>query len=218
MAFVDPGDLTTAQVVTETWMDTARLDLLDLDTRVTTAQSTANTGVTNAATADAKAGQAARWALGATTPAAKPMLLLGLTSTITVATATDLPIGWHTALANTNLMTWSAGSNPSQITITRAGIYTVSCRCSWASNATARRAVHLSKNGAGFANFIFGDARVSTIANDEAAFPSFSHSFLFAVNDVLRFEAWQSTGGNLNLENANLGGTKASIVYEGPIV
>ncbi len=217
MAFVDPGDLSTGQVVPESWMDTARADLLDLDTRATAAQSTANTGVANAATADAKAGQVSRWTLGVTTPAVKPMLILALTGTQSIANNTDQAINWQTATVNTGGITWSSVTNPSQITITRAGVYTVSFRGAFASNTTNFRAAHLSLNGTGTGNFINGDCRPGS-TNQETAWPTFSKSDLFAVNDVLRIQAWQNTGAALNLEHALLGGTKLSIVYEGPVV
>lgn len=215
MAFVDPGDLAHGTVVQESWMDTVRADLLDLDPRVTTAQSTANTGVTNAATADAKAGQASRWTLGTTTPGAKPMAVFTLNALQGISNLSDQPINWNVGTGNN--ITWSSSTNPSQITIARTGMYTVSCRLSWAVNATQFRAGHLSLNGTGTGNFINGDARPAS-TNNEAGNPCFTGLHLFTIGDVLRIQAWQNTGGSLNLDPTLLGGTRLSIVYEGPIV
>lgn len=182
-----------------------------------TAQTTANTGVTNAATALGVAQQASRWSLGSTTPDTRRGVILRRTTTQSVNSGADTPVTWQTADMNIGGM-WSSGTNPEQITIQRAGLYEVSCRIVWASNATNRRAVHLSKNGLGVGFFQTGDARVSTIANDEAAWPLFCRHFIFAVSDVLRFEAWQNTGAALNIDPTTLGGTFASVVYLGPIV
>lgn len=202
---------------TETKADNAQSTATSAAGAAATAQTTANTGVTNAATALGVAQQAARWALGSTTPTANPVLTLRRTAVQPIASGSDVPITWQAADANIGGM-WSNVTNPERITIQRAGIYIVSCRVAWASNATNRRAVHLSVGGLGVGFFRTGDARTASIANDEAAWPSFSRAFLFAVNDVLRFEVWQNTGGSLDVDHTTLGGTSASVVYQGPIV
>lgn len=182
-----------------------------------TAQTTANTGVTNAATALGVGQQASRWTLGSTTPAARHGVVLRRTTTQAIASGADVPVTWEAADVNVGGL-WSAGVNPERITIQRAGVYQVACRIAWASNNTNRRAVHLSVGGLGVGFFRTGDARVSTIANDEAAWPLFSRNFLFAAGDVLRFEVWQNTGGSLNIDPTTLGGTFCSVTYLGPIV
>lgn len=202
---------------TEVKADNAQSTATAAGTAAANAQTTANTGVTNAATALGVAQQASRWTLGSTTPGARHGVVLRRTNTQSVTSGADTPVTWETADVNVGGM-WSAGTNPERITIQRAGVYMVACRIVWASNATNRRAVHLSVGGLGVGFFKTGDARVSTIANDEAGWPQFARAFLFAANDVLRFEAWQNTGGALNIDPTTLGGTFCSVTYLGPIV
>jgi hypothetical protein len=219
------------RVVTKTDLDQVNAAILEVEgdaaaaqttatsagSAAATAQSTANTGVTNAATALGVAQQTSRWTLGSTTPGARHGVVLRRTTAQSVNSGADTPVTWQTADVNVGGM-WSSGTNPEQITIQRAGVYLVACRIVWASNATNRRAVHLSVGGVGVGFFKTGDARVSTIVNDEAGWPQFSRAFLFAAGDVLRFEAWQNTGAALNIDPTTLGGTFASVEYLGPIV
>lgn len=86
----------------------------------------------------------------------------------------------------------SISSNTDQITFNTAGKYTVSFNASFASNDLGSRALVLELNGT------TRIAQVFVLPNvGNATTLSLSTIYNFAVNDILRCQAYQSSGGNL---------------------
>lgn len=82
-----------------------------------------------------------------------PRCALRLTSTQSVANATDHTIEWDEAVWDSHGDMWDAGG-PSAITITRDGVYAFNLSVKWAENASGgKRAAYLQKNSSRLRDF-----------------------------------------------------------------
>lgn len=89
----------------------------------------------------------------------------------------------------------STTTNPSRITAKVAGRYLASAFVPWNTNATGSRQVRIAQNG-GAASFIASTAAVSGQATDMCiTFPVFD----LVINDYLEIQAFQDSGGNLDV-------------------
>ena len=98
-------------------------------------------------------------------------------------------------------------ANGDTVVINQAGLYAVTGKSSHAANAAGIRACRLTKNGTADANTVKGSAFINTeVTADGIA--AVSTPLLFvpcAVNDVIRVQTFQQSGGALNTSVSSLG-------------
>jgi hypothetical protein len=97
--------------------------------------------------------------------------------------------------------------NGDTVVINQAGLYAVTAKASFALNATGIRACRITLNGTADANTVKGSAFIMTVvsAGGIAAVSTPTLYIQCAVNDVLRAQAFQSSGAALNTSVASLG-------------
>ena len=122
-----------------------------------------------------------------------PMVRIARTTGQTVANTTWVYVDTWTQTFGTDGM-WTASNN--YIEIQTAGIYLVQYGGAWANNTTNDRLANISLNDTVPGNSSIHTANVKAIGvSDTSIFGSFIYSF--AVNDRIRFQVYQNSGGNL---------------------
>lgn len=120
------------------------------------------------------------------------------TSTQSIATATDTIVNgaWGTPSINQGFTSFSAGV----LTIATSGVYILSAQLNFANNTTGERGLHVSLNATDRLGYNYSTA-VITGGNHL----NISWTCSLEVSDTLSLNAYQNSGGNLNI-----GGTGAS--------
>jgi len=95
--------------------------------------------------------------------------------------------------------------NTDRITIIVPGVYTLSAWGVWDVNDTGTERLRITVNNVAVAGQSVNTS-VQTIALDI----SVSREHLMAAGDIVRLEAYQTSGGDLNLDTATLGVTRIS--------
>jgi hypothetical protein len=96
----------------------------------------------------------------------------------------------------------SVSSNTDRVTISKAGLYAINGKTSFAANATGARGCRLTKN----AIVINGGSIVNDAgATFETIVPSPPLYVQCAVNDILRVQGFQNSGGALNTATGTVG-------------
>lgn len=95
--------------------------------------------------------------------------------------------------------TWSAGSNPSRVTVNFTGIYQVTGSVAYESNATGSRGVELHRSEDGFK---FAGTIVQAAAN-EITVVSCSATVYLKKGDYIELYGYQTSGGDLNTAEIN---------------
>jgi len=127
-----------------------------------------------------------------------------------------LPLQTFTTTATWYTMNWTiegvdtGGMHPTNgdtVTINQAGLYAVAAKASFAPNVTGLRACRLTINGTADANTVEGTSIIqNNVGAGNVASASVPTVYVqCAVNDVLRAQAWQTSGGSLNSSAASLG-------------
>lgn len=97
--------------------------------------------------------------------------------------------------------------NGDTVVINQAGLYAISAKASYASNATGQRACRLTLNGTADADTIEGTSLIVNTAagglTASVATPTVYQQC--ALNDVIRAQGWQNSGAALNSSVASLG-------------
>lgn len=110
-------------------------------------------------------------------------------SLVTVVTATPTVLGWDAESFDGNGL-HSLVTNPSRITIKKAGVYLLVSKVNWDTNATGNRIQRFKKNGSTISS-------LTLVANAE------EYNFLYfaslAVGDYVELEVEQDSGVNLDL-------------------
>jgi hypothetical protein len=98
-------------------------------------------------------------------------------------------------------------ANADTVVITKAGLYALAAKGSNVGNATGQRGCRLTLNGSADGNTIKGTSVIvnNVGASFTAAIPLPSVYKQLAVNDTLRVQQWQNSGGALNTSVASLG-------------
>jgi hypothetical protein len=115
-----------------------------------------------------------------------------------IANATWVPVDWDTETIDGQGM-HSTSSNIERITPNGAGWYAVNASVAFTANATGVRGVRLIKNGGTVPG---GDALAPAFAGLDAAINNTCIMYL-AAGDNVRVEAYQSSGGALNVLRVN---------------
>jgi hypothetical protein len=93
----------------------------------------------------------------------------------------------------------STSSNTDRVTITQAGLYSVTAKGSFAGNATGIRGTRLLLNGTADANVVEGATVLfPAIGTSPVSVPLPTVYIQLAVNDILRVQVFQNSGGALN--------------------
>jgi hypothetical protein len=113
-------------------------------------------------------------------------------------------LNWTEEDADTGNMHPASGDT---VVINQPGLFSTGAKSSHALNATGIRACRLTMNGTADANTIKGTSKIETIVSAagiaSAATPT--KYVQCALNDVLRAQTFQSSGGALNTSVASLG-------------
>lgn len=142
-----------------------------------------------------------------------PAARIRLTSSVLLANATHTTVGFTSSNAtedfDTDGMITLSGSS-SSITIQTAGIYSCAASFDFASNATGIRYGRIFRDRSGTQTAI---AAFSYQTNPSGVFHTSAAGIIeCAVGDVIYMAVYQSSGGNLNLEQSDAG---TSIQYGG---
>lgn len=127
-----------------------------------------------------------------------PVWAFARTTAQSIANGTWTTVTWPTENIDTGNM-HSTVSNTDAVTINQAGVYSVSVKGGFAANSTGVRGARLLLNGTLDANAVQG-ATVLSLPNNigPAATPLPTVYLQLAVNDVLRVQVYQNSGGALN--------------------
>lgn len=91
-------------------------------------------------------------------------------------------------------------TNADTVVVTQPGLYAINGKVSYAGNATGQRACRLTLNGALDANTISGSSVI--VPNNGASLAAAAATptiyAQLALNDVIRVQTWQNSGGALN--------------------
>jgi len=96
-------------------------------------------------------------------------------------------------------------ANTDRITIIVPGVYVITAYASWEQHDTGTRRIRITVNAATVSGQE-GDTGGATITHDQSA----SHQRLLAASDIVRLEAYQTSGGDLNLDACSLEVTRIS--------
>ena len=114
------------------------------------------------------------------------------TTNQTLTTATVTPIDWDSQDYDTDDY-WEGVTNPERFTVPTAGKYRVSAVITWGANSTGRRHLRFHVNG----------VEQTTLATDPVGSAAYgmaaSETFDLAAGDYVTVEAYQTSGGNLDL-------------------
>lgn len=83
-----------------------------------------------------------------------------------------------------------------EITIRKAGLYSVTALASFAANATGIRRLQIAKNGATITPF-----QQPTVSSGGSTSMIVHELLVLAVNDIISVNCFQTSGGNLDLTN-----------------
>lgn len=168
-------------------------------------------GITTAATADDRLGAGVGTGSNVTTGSAAsqladlrsratalegpPLVQVTLTADQAIASTTETPISWGSAPRNPNTM-WSAG-NPTRLTVPagQGGLYLICGTIAFQVSGTGGRALHARVNGAGNYIRLGSTPGISTIHSEM----SLSVPLILAAGDYVEINAWQNSGGSLNI-------------------
>jgi hypothetical protein len=121
-----------------------------------------------------------------------PMCSLTRTAALSqTATATYQPVAWDTEkFTQTDTGMWSAGSNPSRINLTTAGVYYVTGGAAFAGSVTGLRATQIQRNGVtqAFGTLVPGNSAINYL-NVAALIESDGTQYV-------ELAVYQDTGGN----------------------
>lgn len=134
------------------------------------------------------------------------------TSTLSVANSTDTTVTWQDATGN-GLGWWSAGTNPTRVTVRAAGRYVASCFSRWAGNGTGYRTAEIRLNGS---TIIGRGAQISAAAGAPTQFSVVSPPLDLAIGDYVELIVWQNSGGALDLLHQNIYSNGLALAYIGP--
>ena len=95
---------------------------------------------------------------------------------------------------------WVVG-DPTKITIKTTGKYIITSNMSWATNATGIRAAYITKNGSSFSPLVESQVSAASASTTQL---SVSSIVSLAAGDTIELRAYQTSGGNLNIENSRL--------------
>lgn len=134
------------------------------------------------------------------------------TTTLSVATSTDTTVTWEAATGN-GLGWWSAGTNPTRVTVRAAGRYFASSFSRWAANGTGLRTAEIRLNG----TTVIGRAGLAfAAAGSPTQFSVVSPPVDLAIGDYVELIVWQNSGGALDLSFQNLYSNGLALSYIGP--
>jgi hypothetical protein len=103
-------------------------------------------------------------------------------------------VAWEQADFDTDSF-WSAG-NPTRITIPKTGYYLITGNIAFDLNSTGMRQVIFRQDGTTFLNYVSSGAAHDTADTNIA----FAHIFLFEAGDYIETGVFQTSGGDLLLE------------------
>lgn len=139
---------------------------------------------------------------------ARPFATLVNPATQSITTATDTALTWSTEVADTD-GGHSTVTNTSRYTVQTAGHWTFTANVPWASNATGRREVWFRTNG----TFVFSTVNMSAGASLQHG-QSITEKIFMLVGDYVEAVVHQTSGGNLNVDNAFRGGQRFHAIWE----
>lgn len=109
---------------------------------------------------------------------------------------------------DTDAMHTTGGSNQN-FTVPKAGKYLVRCEVYWAAHATGLRQIRVTQQGTQM-------GETADLPGQATAFSqAYSDVLNCAASDVLVFQVWQNTGGNLNVTQVGAYGISASVTFLG---
>ena len=123
-----------------------------------------------------------------TTP---PYCQVTASSTANVGSGSFTNIAFDGEVEKTANMTHSNVTNNTRVTVTIAGLYTVTVSTSWTANATGMRGILVKKNGTN----MFQDYQGAPTTQGSSV--SASWDIRLAANDYIEAARYQSSGGNL---------------------
>jgi hypothetical protein len=148
---------------------------------------------------------------GGATATTAPYAVLRRVAAQTLNNDTNVPVEWDTAVRDTHNGWADAGTNPSRYTLPISGAYDFMGLAAWSANATARRAVHLLKNGAG----VDGTQVIGTAQAIGVTSLFFAGSVTGVAGDYLGVNMWQNSGTGLTTATA-LPTVSVTFEYKGP--
>lgn len=126
-----------------------------------------------------------------------------ITSNKSISNNSDTVVTFDAAGVNNDAM-WVASVN--HFTIKTAGVYWVWAQTHFTAHATGYRACHIMLNGTSpTSNSVAAGARNPLNANDGNFFTCVTPPLQLAVNALLYFSVFQTSGGSLNLDTTDSG-------------
>lgn len=152
---------------------------------------------------------------GSLTNLGRPRVLVSLSSTVSVPNVTDTSIPWQFVVSDPRSM-WSAGV-PDVLTVKDAGDWLFFGQERWAASPTGTRAGKVMKNGINptVAGVTQSSAAVVSVNSAEGTTFSLLAFCRLAVNDLMRLNAFQSSGAPNSLQ-VDFGSTFFGGVWLGP--
>lgn len=114
-----------------------------------------------------------------------------------IANAAWTALTFNTELFDTNSM-HDTVTNTSRITITTAGLYTVSVGVAFAANATGGRACGVRKNGTGTTGPTEGGVLIQAVTVTDGTYVGYAVTVKLAAADYIEAVVFQRSGGALN--------------------
>ena len=127
----------------------------------------------------------------------------------TIPNSAVVNVGFNAETFDTAQM-HSTTTNNHLVTAPVAGVYQITGNVRWSSNATGNRFVDISTTGAGRI------ASVWELANTSNTDQSISAAYALTAGESVFLEVFQTSGGNLDLENSGTDDPNLSMVWIGP--